>query len=351
MTSEKHPRQPFSPRQASTAVAGRARRLATRFVSRGALALAALLAAPTAGHARVVERIAAVVGDEIVLESEVNDAARPFLEQIAALPDAAQRAQRTAAVRREVLKSIIDDRLLVQQATELKLSVSSEEIDRAIEQLKREYKLTDVQLQEELQRTGQSIASYRQNTRKEILKYRVINIAVGSKVQPSDSDVESYYERHMKTGTNIQVKVSHIFIAIPENADAAKVLEREQAAKKILARAQAGEEFATLAKELSEDQATRKEGGDLGYFGKEMGLPKPVEELVFTMKVGDLGGPVRGNQGFHVLKLMDRRAKDVKPLAEVKEELRMQIRQKEMERQTKIYLDDLRRKTLVEVRI
>jgi parvulin-like peptidyl-prolyl isomerase len=155
----------------------------------------------------------------------------------------------------------------------------------------------------------------------------------------------------MKTGSNIQVKVSHIFISIPENADAAKVLEREDYAKKILARARAGEEFAALAKELSEDQVTRKEGGDLGYFGKEMGLPKPVEELVFSMKVGELGGPVRGNQGFHVIKLMDRRAKEVKPLAEVKDELRMQIRQKEMERQTKIYLDDLRRKTLVELRM
>ena len=314
-----------------------------------ALALGALV--PTAAAARVVERIVAVVGDDIVLESEVNDAARPFLEQIAALPDAAQRTQRSAALRRELLKGIIDDRLLVQQAGELKLSVSSEEIDRAIEQLKREYKLSDAQLGEELRKQGQSIASYRQNTRKEILKYRVLNIAVGSKVNPSDGDVESYYERHMKTGTNIQVRVSHIFIAIPENADAARVLEREEYAKKILARAQAGEDFAGLAKQLSEDRATRAEGGDLGYFGKEMGLPKPVEELVFSMKVGELGGPVRGNQGFHIIKLIDRRAKDVKPLSEVKEELRAQLRQKEMERQTKIYLDDLRRKTLVEVRL
>jgi peptidyl-prolyl cis-trans isomerase SurA len=315
------------------------------------LVLGAVLLTPAAASARVVEKIVALVGDDIVLESEVNDAARPFLEQIAALPDPAQRTQRTAAVRKEVLKGIIDDRLLVAQAADLKLSVSSEEIDRAIEQLKREYKLSDVQLAEELRKTGQSIASYRQNTRKEILKYRVLNIAVGSKINPTDSDVESYYERHMKTGSNMQVRVSHIFVAIPENADAAKVLERERYAKKILARAQAGEEFAGLAKELSEDGATRAEGGDLGYFGKEMGLPKPVEELVFSMKVGELGGPVRGNQGFHVIKLMDRRAKDVKPLAEVKEELRNQLRQKEMERQTKIYLDDLRRKTLVDVRM
>jgi peptidyl-prolyl cis-trans isomerase SurA len=312
-------------------------------------ALAALLA-PVAARARVVERIVALVGDEVVLESEVNERSRPFLEELAALPDPNQRKQRATALRREVLERIVDEHLLLQQANELKLSVSSEEVDRSIEQIKKDYGLSDAQLSEELRRQGLNLASYRQNTRKEILRYRVINIAVGSKVQVSDNDVESYYERNMKAGKNDQVRVSHIFVAIPENADAAKVLEREDYARKLATRARAGEDFAKLAKELSEDRATRAEGGDLGYFGKEMGLPKPVEELVFSMKIGEIGGPVRGNQGFHVIKLVDRRAAGVKPLADVKEELRQQLRTKEMERQTKLYLNELRKKTLVEVR-
>jgi peptidyl-prolyl cis-trans isomerase SurA len=313
-------------------------------------AIAAAVTAPSA-HARIVERIVALVGDEVVLESEVNERSRVFLEEIAALPDPNQRKQRVAALRREVLERIVDEHLLLQQANELKLSVSSEEVDRSIEQIKKDYNLRDDQLADELRRQGLTLASYRQNTRKEILRYRVINIAVGSKIQVSDNDVESYYERNMKSGKNDQVKVSHVFVAIPENADAAKVLEREEYARKILERARKGEDFAALAKELSEDRATRAEGGDLGYFGKEMGLPKPVEELVFSMAVGDIGGPVRGNQGFHVIKLVDRRAADIKPLSDVKEQLRMQLRQKEMERQTKIYLSELRKKTLVEVRL
>jgi peptidyl-prolyl cis-trans isomerase SurA len=316
-----------------------------------AAALAAILLATPAAHARVVERIVALVGEEIVLESEVNERARPFLEELSSVQNQAQRAQRASALRREVLERLIDEHLLIQQANELKLNVSSEEIDRAVEQIKRDYNLNDTQLADELRKQGLSMAAYRQNTRREILKYRVINIAVGSKIQVSDSDVQSYYERHMKSGANVQLRVSHIFIAIPENADAAKVVEREEYAKKILARAKAGEDFAKLARELSEDRATRAEGGDLGYFGKEMGLPKPVEELVFSMKVGELGGPVRGNQGFHIIKLVDRKAKDLAPLADVKEDLRGQLRAKEMERQTKIYLSDLRKKTLVEIRL
>ena len=79
-------------------------------------------------------------------------------------------------------------------------------------------------------------------------------------------------------------------------------------------------------------------------------LPKPIEELVFAMKPGEVRGPVRADRGFHVIKLVDRKTKDAKPLDDVKDDIRMQLRQKDMERQTKIYLAELRKKTLVDIR-
>ena len=80
-------------------------------------------------------------------------------------------------------------------------------------------------------------------------------------------------------------------------------------------------------------------------------LPKPIEEMVFAMQVGEVRGPIRADRGFHVIKLVDKRAKDVKPLADVREEIRAQLRQKEMERQTKNYLAELRKRTLVDIRM
>jgi peptidyl-prolyl cis-trans isomerase SurA len=313
------------------------------------IVMAALLAsAPAFG--RVVEKIAAVVGDEIVLNSEVEELAAPFMKDISAISNPKERAVRAAALRREVLDRLIDDHLIQQQAQELKISVSTEDVDRSIEQIKKDNGLTDAALRDELRKVGQTPESYRQEIRKQIIRYRVINIAVGSKVSVSDNDVQSYYDRHMKAGSNVQVRASHIFIGIPENADAATVLEKERTAKKLLERAKGGEDFGKLAKEFSEDPATRNEGGDLGFFGKDM-LPKPIEEMVFAMKIGEVRGPVRADRGFHVIKLVDRRAKDVKPLADVKEELRNMLKTKEMERQTKNYLTELRKKTLVDVRL
>jgi peptidyl-prolyl cis-trans isomerase SurA len=308
-----------------------------------------LLGMANVAQARVVEKIVALVGDDIVLQSEVEDRAAPLMAEIAAIANPTEREARTNAIRREVLERLIDDQLLAQQATELKLTVGNDEIDRAIEQIKRDYSLTDEQLKDELRKQGLSMATYRQNTKKEILKYRVINIAVGSKINVGDSEVQSYYDRHMKSA-NVQMRASHIFIAIPEGADNATVVEREKLARSLLARAQQGEDFAKLAREYSEDAGTRAEGGDLGFIGRDI-LPKPIEELVFSMHVGDIRGPVRADRGYHVIKLVDKRIKDAKPLAEVQDDIRIRLRQREMERQTKIYLGDLRKKILVDVRL
>jgi peptidyl-prolyl cis-trans isomerase SurA len=313
-----------------------------------ALGFAAVLA-PCAADARVVEKIAAVVGDDVILQSEVEDRAAPLLADISSIANQGEREARINAVRREVLDRLIDDQLLAQQATELKLTVSNDEIDRAIEQIKRDYGLTDTQLKDELRKQGMSIAAYRMNTKKEILKYRVLNIAVGSKINVADSEVQSYYDRHMKS-SNVQLRASHIFLAIPEDADNAAVLEREKLAKALLARAQQGEDFAKLAREYSQDAGTRAEGGDLGFIGRDI-LPKPIEELLFSMKLGDVRGPVRADRGFHVIRLVDKRTKDAKPFAEVQDEIRIRLRQREMERQTKIYLGDLRKKILVDIRL
>lgn len=315
-----------------------------------ALTLALGAGAPRA-HAAVVEKIAAIVGDEIILRSEVEEGAKPFMAEIAAETSQPQREARAAALRKEILDRMIDEKLLEQQAAEFKLEVSSEEVDRSIEQVKQINRLSDAELAQQLQQYGMSMAAYRKRIKGDLRRHKVISAAVGSKVSVSEADVQAYYEKHYRAGTNTEVRASHVFVAIPENADNATVLEREKHARAILARAKAGEDFAKLAKELSDDPATRNDGGDLGFFGKEMGLPRPVEELVFSMKVGDVGGPVRGDRGFHVIKLMDARAKEVKPLAEVKDEIRSQLRAKEVERQTKSYLGELRKRTLVDVRL
>jgi peptidyl-prolyl cis-trans isomerase SurA len=309
---------------------------------------AAVVGAARGARARMVEKIAAVVGENIVLASEVEEKAAPLMVDISKVPDPDKRAARATSLRHEVLERLIDDELILQQAVELKLNVTSDQIDSSIEEIKKQNSIDDDQLREALRAQGMTMAAYRADLKRQLLRYRVLNIAVGSRVNVSDEEVKAYYERHMRGSANVQVRASHIFVAIPDGADAAVAAEKEAQAKKILERAKT-EDFAKLAREVSDDAATRSEGGDLGFFGKDM-LPKPIEELVFAMKPGEVRGPVRADRGFHVIKLVDRKVKDAKPLDDVKDDIRMQLRQKDMERQTKIYLTELRKKTLVDIR-
>jgi peptidyl-prolyl cis-trans isomerase SurA len=299
-------------------------------------------------EARMVEKIAAVVGENVVLASEVEEKAGPLMSDISKVTDPDKRAARASSLRREVLERLIDDELILQQAAELKLTVTSDQVDSSIAEIKKQNNIDDDQLREALRAQGMSMANYRADLKRQLLRFRVLNIAVGSRVNVSDEEVKAYYERHMKGSANTQVRASHIFVAIPDGADLAVAAEKQAQANKILERAKT-EDFAKLARELSDDAATRAEGGDLGFFGKDM-LPKPIEELVFAMKPGEVRGPVRADRGFHVIKLVDRKIKDAKPLDDVKDDIRMQLRQKDMERQTKIYLTELRKKTLVDIR-
>ncbi len=273
----------------------------------------------------------------------------PLLTDVNRIGDPDKRAARASALRREVLERLIDDELILQQAAELKLSISSDQVDASIEEIKKQNSLTDEQLRDALRGQGMTMASYRADLRRQLLRFRVLNIAVGSRVNVSDDEVRAYYERHMKGGSNVQVRASHVYLAIPEGADDTAAAEKLAQAQKILDRAKAGEDFAKLARETSDDAATRADGGDLGYFGKDM-LPKAIEELVFSMKVGEVRGPIRVDRGYHVIKLIDRKTKDPKPFDEVKDDIRGQLRQKDMERQTKIYITELRKKTLVDIR-
>jgi parvulin-like peptidyl-prolyl isomerase len=311
---------------------------------------AALAIVSSVAEARVVEKIAAVVDNSVILASEVEEKATPLMVEVSRIADTSKRAARAAALRREVLDRLIDDELIGSQAAELRLTVTPEQVDASIAEIKRQNNIDDKQLQEALRGQGMSMAAYRADLKKQLLRFRVINIAVGSKVNISEEDVRGYYNKHYKaSGANVQVRASHIFLTIPEGADAGVVAEKQALGRKLVERATAGEDFAKLAREYSDDAATRAEGGDLGLFGKDM-LPKAIEELVFSMKPGEIRGPVRADRGFHVIKLVDRKTTDAKPLAEVEDDIRMQLRQKEMDKQTKSYLADLRKRSLVDVR-
>jgi peptidyl-prolyl cis-trans isomerase SurA len=302
---------------------------------------------------RVIERVVAVVNDEIILLSELEERVAPIVAEMDRQGEINLRSREAQLVvlRRRVLDMLVDERLMLNQAQQLKLGVTSEEIDRALEEIRKQNNVELDDLIKALRQQGMTLAQYRQDLRKQILRLKVVNAAVRSRISVSDEEVKNYYEQRVRrSGTQRTVRASHIFVGIPEDASPKDVERKRRQAGDLVERARAGEDFAKLARAHSEDPATKEEGGDLGYFTRGS-LPAAVEEIVFNMDIGEVRGPIRAARGFHVIKLLARKDEGVKPLKEIKEQLRQQLYAQEMEKATKAWLQEIRKKAHVESRL
>ncbi len=135
------------------------------------------------------------------------------------------------------------------------------------------------------------------------IKYVLVDLAEQRKgVKASEAEVKEYYERNKNVYADAgQIRCRHILFAVPPGEDDRAWEEARAKAEKTAARARAGEDFAKLAQELSEDPGSAREGGDLGYFPKG-GMDPDFEAAAFALKVGEMSGPVKSIYGYHVIK-------------------------------------------------
>ena len=315
------------------------------------LALLMLFSAPAA--AKVVERIVAVVGNEIVLLSELEDRVRPMMRQLNQIKDKTMRAQRLDEVRRQMLDMMIDEKLIALQGTRLKLNVEDKDLERAVADVMSKNNLTRKELEEALAQEGKTITGYKQQILKpQLMRLRVLNVAVRSRVSVSQDEIKALYQQNLrKLGVETKVRARHIFVTVPEGADAAETAKRKARAVELLRRVKAkGADFAAIAKETSDDPVTKEDGGDLRYFGRGT-LPSNIEEVVFALKKGEIRGPLRTERGFHIVKLEDRKESSARSLDEVKGQLRQTLYGQKMENATKSWLGELRKKTHIDLRL
>src|SRR4051812_40679535 len=312
------------------------------------VAALSLAAVSVARAARVVERVVAVVNDEIILQTEV--------EQMAAGqyrgpdPDTAEGKKQWEEIKRKALDAMIDSKLVQQQASELKLAVTTEEVDRAVEQVKTQNKLDDATFRAALEQQGFTMEGYRKTLRKQILELKVVNTAVRSRVTVSDDEVKTYYHQNEKLVVgDRQSHLRQILVAVPDRGSADDVAGKKRVAAKVVELARGGTSFVELAKQYSDDDGTKASGGDLGWVGKGV-LVDQLDDAMAAMEPGDVRGPIRTDRGFVVLQLVERKSGDLRPFEEIKDQLRKQLYDQQVEKAQQSWLRELRKKAHVDIR-
>lgn len=310
------------------------------------------LAQPESSESRVmVDRVVAVVNEEVILHSELMRRVVPLAAELQNITDERERARRQDKLKAKVLDDMISEELIVQAATESKLDVAAKEVEAALDDIKKQNKLDANQFKEALRMQGYTMSGYRRDVRRQLLRFRAVNMLVRPRVKISDDEVKARYEEMSRRSAAIKrVHLRHVLIGLPDDPSSAQIAEAKRKATEVLERARKGEDFVTLARRYSDDQATRSAGGDLGWIERGS-IATEWEVIVFSMQKGETRGPINGPRGLHVFHVEELEKSDQQPYEKVKEQIRSQLFRREMDRQSRQWIAELRKKAHVQKKL
>jgi peptidyl-prolyl cis-trans isomerase SurA len=258
---------------------------------------------------QMLDRIVAVVNDDVILQSELNDAVRTIQQQYAGHTE---QLPAMDVLRRQVLDRLILMRLQVQKAQDQGINVSDADVDRAVQGVAQQNKLTPDQLRAAVEQQGSSFAAFRQELADQITVQRLHQSVVQSSVSVTDSEVDNLLASPTyKAG---EAHLAHIQVSIPSGADAAAIQASQAKAAQALTAIRGGMDFNAAAIRYS-DASDALDGGDLGWRRMDE-IPPAFADTIATLKPGEVSQVLRGPTGFHILKLIGMRKGDRKVVTE-----------------------------------
>ncbi len=252
--------------------------------------------------AQLVDRIVAVVNKEVITLSELSSAVGTAERQL--------RRQGTPSpprpvLERQMLERLILDKAQLQKARDTGIRIDELQLDRAVQRIAENNKLTLAEFRRALERDGVPFDAWRQDLREQIMLSRLREREVEDKIQVTDSEIDLFLEEMKAQPQRAEYNVSHILVRVPEQSTPERIEEARARAQKARAEAGGGADFARVAASYS-DAPDALEGGSLGWRTPER-LPELFAAALAAMKPGELSEPLRSAAGFHVLKLNERR--------------------------------------------
>ncbi|MFK7857325.1 MAG: peptidylprolyl isomerase [Granulosicoccus sp.] len=259
-----------------------------------------------------LDRIRAVVNEGVVLDSDLK-AAVAFYKQQA--QSNSQSIPADDIINERLLDQLINQEVRRQHARQLGVSVDPGSVNRAIEQIARNNNMDTFRFRETIREQGIDYDEFRQNVEEELLLQRLIERDVQSRIRVSQQEIDDFVDAAKNDVAERQrYRISHILIAVPSTADDAQLAEATTRANAVLASLRAGENFAQVAA-ASSDGVRALDGGDLGWRTLQE-LPEFVATAVSEMRVDELAGPLRSENGLHVIQLADKQTGDLTTQAE-----------------------------------
>jgi peptidyl-prolyl cis-trans isomerase SurA len=255
------------------------------------------------GQGQLLDRVAAVVNDGVVLESEVDDQLASFKDRY---KGQGQELPPDNVLRGQIVERLIVQEVEVQHADRAGLKVSDETLNNALTEVAQRNGISLQQLPQALTSQGIDYAAYRESMRRELTLRLLQQRDVINRITVTPREIDQYLERQAhRPSANAEYNVSHILIAVPLEATTAQLDAAQKKADDLYQRAKNGEDFAKLAIANSNAQ-TALDGGALGW-RKGTELPTVLADTVLSLKSGEVAAPIRAPSGFHIVRLNEMR--------------------------------------------
>lgn len=299
--------------------------------------------------AEVVDRVVAVVNADIITLQELEAALKPYADKIRESGYSAEKEkQMTFKVRGDVLGRLVDEKLTDQEIRRAKIKVSKNQVEQAIERIKEANYFTEEELVAALAREGLTLDELRRRTREKILRSRLVNYQIKSKIVVTDSDIAAYYETHRgEYAGEVSYHLKNIVLEIPPGAteeDKAAVLAKMETIKGMIA---GGADFAEVAKAHSQSSLAA-EGGELGFF-KPAQLSPEIRKAVSGTPEGGLTPVLVTEFGAQLFQVVQIRQQAGKTLAEATPLISKKLYAEIVEKKFKSWLKDLKERSHIKI--
>ncbi|EBZ6090476.1 peptidylprolyl isomerase SurA [Salmonella enterica] len=264
----------------------------------------AMIANTSFAAPQVVDKVAAVVNNGVVLESDVDGLMQSVKLNAG---QAGQQLPDDATLRHQILERLIMDQIILQMGQKMGVKITDEQLDQAIANIAKQNNMTMDQMRSRLAYDGLNYSTYRNQIRKEMIISEVRNNEVRRRITVLPQEVDALAKQiGTQNDASTELNLSHILIALPENPTSSEqVNDAQRQAESIVEEARNGADFGKLAITYSADQQALK-GGQMGW-GRIQELPGIFAQALSTAKKGDIVGPIRSGVGFHILKVNDLR--------------------------------------------
>ena len=315
------------------------------------LAAAAILffiAAPVA-RAEIVDRIVAVVNDDVITLYELESTVEVILKRYEHNIRPEDRDRVAADARKAIVGRMISDLLLRQEARRLGITVREEEVTSTIQESLRKRNMSMDDLQQALAREGSTFDKYRDSTRNDLIRMRIMQREIRQRVSVTPEEIGAYYQEHRdEYEGKLRVRLQMISLPVPANSGPQAKAEQREKAEAILKRIRGGEPFEALANETR--KGAEQAGGDIGYVEKGSMHPS-IDEVAFSLKPGEVSGVIETPQGFAILRALERRGGGSLSVKETREDVEDRLYRMKMEKKFEEWLAERRQKAHIEIRL